>query len=221
MNWMLKIQNTKNNCLNLSTKDFCVKLMQSITVLISILVIIWSEIITTGLGSRVSRLNVDWQDDNPDYNKNFPKANEICLEEFKHRITSFDTWWKAREIVLHAVKTRFEIDESGKIIFLSRYCPWRAHLEDFEQLEIVPEGEILYVLYEGGKDSFRVLCVGKESGSFENRKSLPKEWCGLRDEELSKISGIPDMLFVHASGFTGGCKTRDSLLRMVKTSVAL
>lgn len=37
-------------------------------------------------------------------------------------------------------------------------------------------------------------------GSFENRKSLPKAWMGLRDEELSQLSGIQDCVFVHANG---------------------
>ncbi len=38
------------------------------------------------------------------------------------------------------------------------------------------------------------------AGSFENRKSLPAAWMGLRDAELSEAAGIPDCVFVHASG---------------------
>lgn len=29
-------------------------------------------------------------------------------------------------------------------------------------------------------------------------------WRGVRDEELSKITGVPGCIFVHAAGFTGG-----------------
>ena len=36
--------------------------------------------------------------------------------------------------------------------------------------------------------------------SFQNRKSLPKAWLGLRDKQLSKEAGIPDCVFVHANG---------------------
>lgn len=38
------------------------------------------------------------------------------------------------------------------------------------------------------------------AGSFENRKSLPAAWMGLRDADLSAAAGIPDCIFVHASG---------------------
>ncbi len=48
--------------------------------------------------------------------------------------------------------------------------------------------------------SWRVQAVSVAAGSFENRKSLPAAWMGLRDAQLSEIAGIPDCVFVHASG---------------------
>ena len=48
--------------------------------------------------------------------------------------------------------------------------------------------------------SWRVQAVSVAAGSFENRKSLPAAWMGLRDAQLSETSGIPDCVFVHASG---------------------
>ena len=42
--------------------------------------------------------------------------------------------------------------------------------------------------------------VSVAPASFQNRKSLPKAWQGLRDEQLSEAAGIPDCVFVHASG---------------------
>lgn len=51
------------------------------------------------------------------------------------------------------------------------------------------------------------------------RLSLKEEWRGLRDEELSKISGIPGCIFVHANGFIGGNKTREGALQMALQSL--
>jgi hypothetical protein len=48
--------------------------------------------------------------------------------------------------------------------------------------------------------AWRVQAVSVSAGSFENRKSLPAAWMGLRDAELSAAAGIPDCIFVHASG---------------------
>lgn len=47
---------------------------------------------------------------------------------------------------------------------------------------------------------WRVQAVSVAPASFQNRKSLPKAWQGLRDEQLSELSGIPNCVFVHASG---------------------
>ncbi len=51
---------------------------------------------------------------------------------------------------------------------------------------------------KGGQ--WRVQAVSVAPASFQNRKSLPKAWQGLRDEQLSEIAGIPGCIFVHASG---------------------
>ena len=61
------------------------------------------------------------------------------------------------------------------------------------------------------KNGFRVQCVPKEGSSFANRKNLL--WAGLRDEELSKASGIPGGVFVHVTGFIGGNLSKEGALR--------
>jgi len=59
------------------------------------------------------------------------------------------------------------------------------------------------------------------SNSFENRKSLPAEWRGLRDDELSAKSGIHGCIFVHAAGFIGGNKTYEGALQMARKALEL
>lgn len=50
--------------------------------------------------------------------------------------------------------------------------------------------------------------------SFESRKPLPEAWRGVRDDELSKLSGIEGCVFVHAAGFIGGNKTEEGVMKM-------
>lgn len=52
--------------------------------------------------------------------------------------------------------------------------------------------------------NWRIQAVPISPESFESRKALPEVWRGLRDEELSKASGINGGIFIHASGFIGG-----------------
>lgn len=51
------------------------------------------------------------------------------------------------------------------------------------------------------------------------RVFLHKDWCGVRDEELSKVSGINDCIFCHATGFIGGNKTKEGALQMALQSI--
>ena len=47
-----------------------------------------------------------------------------------------------------------------------------------------------------------------------SRLSLLEEWRGVRDQELSDLSGIPGCIFVHAGGFIGGNETYEGALEM-------
>lgn len=50
---------------------------------------------------------------------------------------------------------------------------------------------------------------------------MPEAWRGLRDEALSELAGIPGCVFVHASGFIGGHRTRDGALQMARRALEL
>ena len=50
---------------------------------------------------------------------------------------------------------------------------------------------------------------------------LPEAWRGKRGEELATISGIGDIEFVHATGFIGGAKSYESVLRMARFSLGI
>lgn len=78
-------------------------------------------------------------------------------------------------------------------------------------LDVQPNQAIYVVYPDETAGNWRVQAVPVSSESFESRKALPEAWRGLRDEELSKASGVPGGIFIHASGFIGGMS---SLLRM-------
>ena len=61
---------------------------------------------------------------------------------------------------------------------------------------------ITYMLFgDSTASGWRVQAIPTNRlADFENRLPLPAEWRSLRDEELSRVSGIPDCVFVHTSG---------------------
>ena len=69
----------------------------------------------------------------------------------------------------------------------------------------IEEGAATYIVYPDEiAHQWRIQAVPVSPQSFESRKALPEPWRGIRDDELSKLTGIDGGVFVHASGFIGG-----------------
>jgi len=176
--------------------------------------------VTTTLASRVAGLRPPWNDPLKNYDVGFNKAMELVQPEFLERIYYYsNVWWPAREWVSEALENRFKAHESGRIIIFDKgSCPYKEHLYTLETEQNIM-GQILFALFpDEANGNWRVQPVPPQKEPFKQRLPLPETWRALRDEELSKISGIKDCIFVHASGFIGGHKNRQGALEMaIKT----
>ncbi|KAJ3416640.1 hypothetical protein HDV05_000922 [Chytridiales sp. JEL 0842] len=170
----------------------------------------------TGIASRVARLNPWWNQDGVNLDERFEEAVKITGQEFLDKVLYIGkAWLPARDIVLKGLSERFEIHKSGHLILFNQFCPWKEHLHLLETETNVKEDQLpLYIIYPDESKKWRVQAVPKSPESFESRKALPEVWRGVRDEELSKLSGIPGCIFVHASGFIGGTQTKEGALAM-------
>lgn len=68
---------------------------------------------------------------------------------------------------------------------------------------------------------FASQAVPKSDISFALRQPLATPWLGLRDEELSKVSGIEGGVFVHVNGFVGGNASKEGALAMASKSLEM
>ncbi|CAE6526935.1 unnamed protein product, partial [Rhizoctonia solani] len=94
------------------------------------------------------------------------------------------------------------------------------HIFELESsLNISEEQKAIYVIYQDG--TWRIQAVPVSPDSFESRKALPEAWRGIRDAQLDEITGIPGGIFVHATGFIGGNKTKDGALAMAQKALTL
>lgn len=173
--------------------------------------------IRTDLSSRVSKLSPQWcEESNPEIlMERFLEAIKLVGAEFLDVVDYYGRfWWKAKEVVRAAIKSRHTVHPSGQIVSLKDGgVPWREHLFDLEQ-ELGIEGQLKCILFADFNGSWRVQAVPISVRSFELRTPLKAEWQGLRDKELSEKTGIEDCIFVHATGFIGGNKTYDGVLKM-------
>ncbi|XP_057976409.1 uncharacterized protein LOC131163724 [Malania oleifera] len=179
----------------------------------------------THLSSRVGRLNLDWMD--PDQspqkeNEAFQRAIALAGSEFLDSVSFHaKSWLPARSIVVECLTARQDIDPSGEIMVLDRFCPWKLHLFELEE-EMKIEPHTKYVLYQDDRSKhWRVQAVAISPDKFESRKPLPSQWRGLRDDELSREAGIPGCVFVHMSGFIGGNQTYEGALAMARAALKI
>lgn len=173
------------------------------------------------LPGMISQLNPPWNEDCSDavFDSQFLKASEMIGEAFVRVVKGYGlSWLPAKEIVARALAKRLEVDESGKIIVLDQFCPWKEHLYALEKENGI-EGEIQFVLFQDSSKAWRVSTVSLTSTSFEFRRGLPENLRGLRDEELSKAAGIEGGIFIHAAGFIGGAKTEEGVLALARASL--
>lgn len=182
--------------------------------------------ICTHLGARIRRLNGSWQDPGgPDVeNARFRSALAVAAEELFSIVAGYaDEWLPARAIVEAALHSAGSVHPSGQVLKLRQFCPWQEHLFDIEEEsgDAALLGRAKYCLFADSRGSWRVQAVPAKRGSFDLRKSLPKQWCGVRDQELSDLSGIPGCVFVHANGFIGGNATEDGATTMAVKSLEL
>lgn len=101
---------------------------------------------------------------------------------------------------------------------MDNFCPWKEHLYSIEK-DASKQGEIKFVLFQDSSSKWRISTVSVTSTSFEFRLGLPEKWRGIRDEELSELTGVPGCIFVHAAGFIGGANTKDAVLQLAKLSL--
>ena len=186
-----------------------------------------------GLGSLVGDMNQPGLDGIHEEDGLFDKASTFIGEIFLRKLRSAsNSWLPARTTVNEAYKARTDNHPSGRIMVLPKAgIPWKEHLSTLEKdAGSGPTSRVYYVLYpeSAAEDAkWRIQCVPVSDTSFESRKPLPRSWRGVRDEELDKVLAdeaekqgkdkVPEgAVFVHASGFIGGHKTKEGVMAMAE-----
>ncbi|MCJ1466328.1 hypothetical protein MMC07_004947 [Pseudocyphellaria aurata] len=189
------------------------------------------------LGSLVGDLNDVYSDEedtsssaskNPDQAQaaedlRFLVASNLMGQVFLRKLNKYHrSWLPARTEIAQAYSRLASLTPPlNQILVLDRSLPWKDHLSTLESAQ-ESQPPVLYVLYsesEAHDAKWRVQAVAVSADSFESRKPLPEPWRGLRDDVLSEAAGLDGCIFVHASGFIGGNKTKHGALEMAQKAV--
>ena len=105
-----------------------------------------------------------------------------------------------------------EMDESKKCLIFEQNMPW---LEPFFDLD-GEEHEALFVIMPSGQHwKLRGIPPSYED-RMKVRVPLPKEWAGLLEEDLKKVSHIDGAVFCHKGRFISVWETKEDALKALE-----
>jgi len=154
------------------------------------------------LSQTIGMFNPTWQEEG-DFDSCFDEAVDFASRVLIRFIASANGGISAKEIVAKAIDNA----EDPRVIVLEKYTPWKRTVQALSE-------EALYMIYPSQTGQWRIQAVPVELGSFENRRSLPKQWAGLSDNELKEVTGIEDAMFCHNGLFIAGAESFESTMKM-------
>ncbi len=159
------------------------------------------------LSQTISMFNPTWQEDSH-FDICFDEAVDFASRILARFIASANGGISAKAIVAKSIDNA----DDPRVIVLEKYTPWKRTVHALSE-------EALYMIYPSQTGQWRIQTVPVEPGSFEDRKSLPKQWAGLSDKELKEVTGIDDAMFCHNGLFIAGAESFESTMKMA--SIAL
>ena len=159
------------------------------------------------LSQTISMFNPTWKEDSH-FDTCFDEAVDFASRVLARFIASANGGISAKAIVAKAIENA----EDPRVIILEKYTPWKRTVQALSK-------EALYMVYPSQSGHWRIQAVPVELGSFENKKSLPKAWAGLSDDELKEVTGIDDAMFCHNGLFIAGTESFESTMKMASMAL--
>lgn len=171
-----------------------------------------------GLSSLIAQLNTHWMEE-----KGMDQSTKAQLQETRFREAIAIT----RKFLDHAISKKVAqisaVDTvraaprlvGGKVLHLQEGgMPWTRVVVD-------EMPEVMFVIYpDSDGDQYQIKTVPVEPGSFTARMDLPKNWAGLRDQELAAVTGVEDSVFCHLNLFIGGARSFNGAVRLAELALA-
>ena len=149
-----------------------------------------------------------WREEDLSHDEMFFKSVSLAREVLSREIIQVRDAVLAEELVISI----YNNTKDKRIIIIDKRYPFQYILNNFS--------EPLYVVYPRKTNNWwGVKAVRQDPKSFNNRKSFPAAWAGLRDEELAKISGVPDAVFCHKGLFMAVAKSKEGAVKLAQIAV--
>ena len=130
----------------------------------------------------------------------------FVVKLLKNEIKRTENLFEAEEIIKEKLKG------CKDYIVLEKYIPWKEWL--------VGNSKVKFVIYKGEDSSTWCSCANylKPVG-FERVAYFPKEWGGLEDKDMVKVTGVDSSVFCHKDLFICVAKTKEAVIELTKLAL--
>ena len=137
----------------------------------------------------------------------FQKAVELAKRILEEEIIYINGKVKADKIIN---KELDKLEENQKYLILEEYLPYEESVLNHEK-----GNQILFVAFPSNRGGYAIKTIPKNSLDKTARLDFPKEWAGLVDQELEKVSNIKGLRFCHTGRFIVTCDTVETVYKVL------
>ncbi len=159
------------------------------------------------IGQIIHSFVPNYKEEDANIDDFFFKALDLALVILKREIKVNKDTEEAQSILQNI----YNASKDNQIFILDKRLPW----EEF----VSKNKKIVFVVSPKKNGSWAVETARDDLNSFENRKSLPKEWGGKRDEDLASVTGVEDAIFCHTGLFIAFAGSKEGAVRLAQLAL--
>ena len=144
-----------------------------------------------------------------DQDRAFFEALDFVLGHIRRSLARFYYIQQCRDVVRAAML------EGTEYLSFSEPMPW---LDAFFELGGEKHPAQFVIMPSGGRWKLRGIPPNSDD-RMKVRKSLPKKWAGLLEQQLKSVSGIPGAVFCHKGLFISVWETREDALKAMECAL--
>ena len=160
----------------------------------------------------IGNMNVTWKDDmleSTAFEKAVSLCRQILVKNIKSVISDIDAVYCIKSLIRQPSDV---LMFDGIVLNLPFKVPYVRAIYSLGLTDvkfvIMPENE-----------NYLIHTVPDNGNTKNTRMDFPKEWAGLRNEELEKVSKIPGALFCHNKLFIAGATSFEAAKEMVRVAL--
>lgn len=177
------------------------------------------------VSKTIALFNPLYRDDNSDEEmmKRFTQAVELASLILRNHILSAISSITASDYVKECLAT---VGEKDHYLLLEKPVPYTYYFNKVSQdypcigaviMQVAPrKWNITFVKFNPNKDKQYYSLYLNNRNARTYRIELPRDVLGKRDEVLSGVCGIPDMIFCHTAGFLAVAATKEAAIAFVE-----